>query len=196
MRALLAMPSIRTKARKVEPAQRLPHMLLTAPLPQGTEALLVVRTGRQSCRRIDMQVVAILAADAVATAVVVCAFRPCADVVFVQVVALVALFAEPFQPVLADEVVVVVVAVFVGAEVTQRAEALAVCLADRSVGIETEAVFAFEEVGEGEIVGWRLLGSVGALVVEIHRSGAAVVDSGGHDVYGFCAVRQNIKQLE
>lgn len=117
MRALLALPSVGTEACEVELAQRLPHMLLTALLPQGTEALLVVGAGRQSGRRIDMQVIAIFAADAVATAVVICALCPCADVVFVQVVALVALFAQPFQPVLADEVVVVVVAVFVGAEV-------------------------------------------------------------------------------
>lgn len=73
-----------------------------------------------------------------------------------QVIALIAFFAEAFQPVLADEVVVVMIAVFVGTKVAQRAEALAIRLADWSVGIETEAVFAFEEIGEGEIVGWRL----------------------------------------
>ena len=83
---------------------------------------------------------------------------------------------------LADEVVVVVVAVFVRAEVAQGAEALAICLADWSVGVETEAVFAFEEVGEGEVVGWRVLGFGGGMVIEVHRRGDVVFDCGGHVV--------------
>ena len=127
-----------------------------------------------------MQVVAVVSADAVAAAVVVRAFCSSANVVFVQVIALVALFAEALEPVLADEVVVVVVAVFVRTEVAERAETLTVCLADRSVGVEAEAVFALEEVGEGEVVGWEFLNSVRALVVEVHWSRSEVIDCGGH----------------
>lgn len=114
MRPRLALPPVGAKPREVESAQRLAHVLLAAPLAQGAEALFVVRAGREPARGVDVQVVAVVAADAVAAAVVVCAFRPRAYVVFVQVVALVALFAEAFEPVLADEVVVVVVAVAVG----------------------------------------------------------------------------------
>ena len=156
MRTLPAEPPIGAESSEVEPAQRLPHMLLAAPLTQQAKSLLVMRTRGQSCGRIDMEIVAIFSADTVAAAVVVRTFCSGPDVVFVQVVALVTFLAEAFQPVLADEVVVVVVAVFVGTEVAQRAEALAIRLADWAIGIETEAVFAFEEVGEGELVGWRL----------------------------------------
>lgn len=113
MRPFLALPPVGTEACEVEPAQRLAHVLLAAPLAQGAEPLVVVRAGREPGRGVDVQVVAVVSADAVATAVVVRAFRPRAYVVFVQVVALVALFAEAFEPVLADEVVVVVVAVSV-----------------------------------------------------------------------------------
>lgn len=115
MRALLALPPVRAKAREVEPAQRLPHVLLAAPLPQGAKPLLVVRAGREPCRWVDVQVVTVVSADTVAAAVVIRALCSRAYVVFVEVVALVALFAETFEPVLADEVVVVVVAVSVGA---------------------------------------------------------------------------------
>ena len=64
-----------------------------------------------------MQVVTIFSTDTVATAVVVCALCSGAYIVFVKIIALVALFAETFKPVLADEVVVVMVAVFVGTKV-------------------------------------------------------------------------------
>lgn len=66
---------------------------------------------------------------------------------------------------LADEVVVVMISMFVRTKVPQRAETLAVCLTDWSVGIEAEAVFAFEKVGEGELIGWRLSELVGSLVI-------------------------------
>lgn len=141
-----------------------------------------MRAGREPARRVDVQVVAVVPADAVAAAVVVGAFGPGADVVLVQVVALVALFAEAFEPVLADEVVVVMVAVFVGAEVAEGAETLTVRLAGWSVWVEAEAVFAFEEVGEGKVVGWAGLKVGGILVIEIHRGCSAVVDGGGHGV--------------
>ena len=183
VRTLLALPPVGAKARKVELAQRPPDVLLAAALAQGAEALFVMRAGRQPGRRVDVQVVAVVPADAVAAAVVVGAFRPGADVVLVQVVALVALFAEALEPVLADEVVVVVIAVFVGAEVAERAETLTIRLADWSVGVEAEAVFAFEEVGEGEVVGGEGLEVEGVLVVEVHGGCSAVVDCSGHNVY-------------
>ena len=182
MRALLALPSVRTEARKVEPAQRLPHVLLAAILAQGAESLVVMRTRRQSRCGVDVQIIAVLAADAVAAAIVVGTLCSGPYVVFVQVIALVALLAEAFQPVLADEVVVVVVAVLVGTVIAQRAEALAVRLTYWSVGVETEAVFAFEEVGEGEVVGRRLWGFGEAFVTEVHRRSSSVVDCDGHRV--------------
>lgn len=61
-----------------------------------------------------MDIVAIVSADAVTGPVECRAFRPSAYVEFVQVVALIALFAQTFQPVLADQVVGVRVSVFVG----------------------------------------------------------------------------------
>lgn len=99
-----------------------------------------------------------------------------------QIIALVTLLTETFQPVLANKIVVVMVAVFIRTQIAQWAEALAVCLTDRSVRIETEAVFAFEEVGEGKFRCWRLLVFVRALVIEIHRRNSTVVDCGGHGV--------------
>lgn len=182
MRALLARPPVRAEAGEVEPAQRPPHVLLAAPLAQGAEPLVVVRAGREPRRGVDVQVVAVVAADAIAAAVVIRALRPRAYVVFVQVVALVALFAETFEPVLADEVVVVLVAVAVGTLVPQRTESLAVGLTDWSVGVEAEAVFASQEVGEGEFVGWKLSELGGALMVEVHGRSTALVDCGGHGV--------------
>ena len=153
-----------------------------------------MRAGREPGRGVDVQVVAVVAADAVAAAVVVGAFGPGADVVLVQVVALVALFAEALEPVLADEVVVVVVAVPVGAEVAEGAEALAVRLADWSVRVEAEAVLAFEEVGEGEVVGREGLEVGGVLVVEVQGGGSAVVDCSGHGVWGRCK-RVDVEEL-
>ncbi len=64
-----------------------------------------------------MQVVTIISTDTVAAAIVVCAFSSRAYVILVQIIALVALFAETFEPVLADEVVIVVVAVLVGTKI-------------------------------------------------------------------------------
>lgn len=52
--ALFALPSIRTKASKVEFAQFLPHMLLAATLTQGAKPLVVMRTRRQSRCWIDV----------------------------------------------------------------------------------------------------------------------------------------------
>ena len=83
---------------------------------------------------------------------------------------------------LADEVVVVMIAVSVGTKTAQGAETLAVRLTDWPVRIETEAVFAFEEVGKGKVVGWRLWGFEGTGTVECQGRGSKVMDCGGHGV--------------
>lgn len=68
--------------------------------------------------------------------------------------ALIALFAQTTQPVLADEAVEgMVYLMFVGAVVAQWAMAFAEGLAYGTVGVEAESVFLSEEVGKGEIVG-------------------------------------------
>lgn len=103
-----------------------------------------------------------------------------------QVVTLVAFLAETFQPMLADEIVIVMVAVFIRTKISQRAKTLAVCLTGWPVGIETEAVFSFEEVGESELIGWKLLEFVGPFVVEVHRRSSTVVDCGSHGVWSRC----------
>ena len=51
----------------------------------------------------------------------------------------------------------------VGASLSQRAVALLEGLAGRSVGVEAEVVFAFEEVGKGEVVG-RVDGGIEKLI--------------------------------
>lgn len=69
---------------------------------------------------------------------------------------MIALFAETAQPVFTDEAVEGVGhLMFVGAVVAQRAVAFAEGFAYGAAGIEAESVFAFEEVGEGEVEGWR-----------------------------------------
>lgn len=70
--------------------------------------------------------------------------------------ALIALFAETAQPVLADETVERVVdLVFVRAVLAQGTMSFAESLTYGTTRVETEPVFAFEEVGEGEVEGWR-----------------------------------------
>ena len=61
-----------------------------------------MRTTRPFSRRVDVEIVAVVESGAVAGAVVGGAFGAGADVVFVEVVAGVAFFAEAFEPVLAD----------------------------------------------------------------------------------------------
>lgn len=52
-----------------------------------------------------MQVVAILAANAISATIIIGAFCSSPYVVFMQIVTLIALFAQAFQPVFTDEVV-------------------------------------------------------------------------------------------
>lgn len=77
-------------------------MLLRAPRPQRAKTPIIMRTTRPLSRRVDVQVVAVVESGAVAGAVVGGAFGAGADIVFVEVVAGVAFFAEAFEPVLAD----------------------------------------------------------------------------------------------
>ena len=54
----------------------------------------------------------------------------------------------------------------VGARVAERAVAFLECLAERPVGGNTEAIFALEEVGEGEVVVWWGSGGIEDLLNE------------------------------
>lgn len=101
---LLAALPIRTKPGEIERAYRAPHMSLRAPWPERTEAPDIVLADGSPRLGVDVEVVAVVAAAAV-PAGEVRALGPGADVVFVQEVAGVALFAEALEPVLADEVV-------------------------------------------------------------------------------------------
>ena len=61
-----------------------------------------MRTTRPLGRGVDVQIVTVIESGAVARAIVGGAFGAGADIVFVEVVAGVAFFAEAFEPVLAD----------------------------------------------------------------------------------------------
>ncbi|TLS24791.1 hypothetical protein PpBr36_08472 [Pyricularia pennisetigena] len=96
--ALLAQPAVGAEAAEVVGAQVAPDVLLAAPGAERTEALVVVRTGRQLALRVDVQVQALLAVLAVAVADVKVALGHAAQVVLVQELAPVALLAQPAQP--------------------------------------------------------------------------------------------------
>lgn len=87
------------------------------------------------------------------------------QIVFVKEFALIALFAETAQPVFADETVEgVVYLVFVWAVLAQWTVSFAESLAHGAIRVEPEPVFSFEEVGEGEVEGWRCV--VGRILME------------------------------
>ena len=72
--------------------------------------------------------------------------------------ALIALFAETAQPVLADETVEgMIYLVFVWAVVAQGTVSFTESLAYGPIRVEPEPVLSFEKVGEGEVEGWRCL---------------------------------------
>ena len=78
------------------------------------------------------------------------------QIVFMEELALIAFLAETTQPMFADQAVEGVRhLVFVGAVVAQGAVPFAECFAYRTARVKTEPVFPFEEVGEGEVEGWR-----------------------------------------
>ena len=77
-------------------------MLLRTPRPQRAEPPIIMRTTRPLGRWVDVEIVAVVESGAVAGAVVGGAFGAGADVVFVEIVAGVAFFAETLEPVLAD----------------------------------------------------------------------------------------------
>lgn len=97
---MLTAPTKRTEARQIKPAQFPSDMPLGAPRPQRTEAPRIMLTGRSSRLSVNVEVVTVVAAAAVASRIVR-ALWSSADVVFVEEVAGVAFFAQPFQPVLA-----------------------------------------------------------------------------------------------
>ena len=96
-----------------------------------------------------MYIVTIFPSDTVPATIETGTFGSSPDIEFVQVVAVVALFAEAFEPVLADEVVEVCDAVLVGAGVAEWAVAFAEGFADGARGIETDGVWGLEEGREG-----------------------------------------------
>ncbi|KAL7821923.1 hypothetical protein V8C26DRAFT_391403 [Trichoderma gracile] len=103
MRANLALRPVRTEPREIEDTQLPPHVLLRTHRPQRTEAHVVVRTRRQLRQRIDVQVQTLLAVGAVPVAHEEVALGHLAQVVLVQKLAVLALLAQPAQPVLAHE---------------------------------------------------------------------------------------------
>lgn len=78
-------------------------MLLRTQRSQRTKAHVVVRTRRQLGQRIDVQVQTLLAVGAVAVAHEEVALGHLAQVVLVQKLTVLALFAQAAQPVLAHE---------------------------------------------------------------------------------------------
>lgn len=119
MRALLTLPPIRAKSRKIKLAQRASIMRLGTMRSERTEAAIVVQARRELRRGVDVQIETLVAVAAVEGSHVLVAFGHAAQVIFVEELALVALLAETAQPVLADETVEGVVhLVFVGAVVT------------------------------------------------------------------------------
>lgn len=102
---LLAQPTVWTEAAEVVGTQVPPDVLLAAPGAERTKALVIVRTRRQLALRINVQVQTLLAVLAVAVADVKVALWHAAQVVLVQELAPVALFAQAAQPMLAHQAV-------------------------------------------------------------------------------------------
>lgn len=104
-----------------------------------------------------------------------------------QVIALVPLFAKPLQPMLAYEVVVMRGTMFIWTVVAKGTKPFAESLAEWTVGIKTEAVFALEEICECEVVdgsGTRLLSCA---VISIHGDRPTTVRCDSHD-FSVCSV--------
>lgn len=165
MHSVGTIPPLGTKPRQIEPAKLPPHMSFTASRPLLAEAFIVVVAQGQPRLLLDMQIEALVAVLAVAVLVVELALAHLAEVVLMQVVAVVALHAQRFEPVLADVVVVltpeVVVigglllrrgGVSIGASSAEGAVSGCEGGTDGRGGDEGVAVVAAEEGGEGE--GW------------------------------------------
>lgn len=103
VRAVLAPGTLGAESDQVIHAQLPPHVLLATPRTERTEALVVVRAGRQLGLRVNVQVQALLAVGAVPVAHEEVALGHLAEVVLVQELARLALFAEAAEPVLADQ---------------------------------------------------------------------------------------------
>ncbi len=82
--------------------------------------------------------------------------RSHSQVVLVQKFTLVSFFAQTTKPVFTDQVVERMSdLMFVRTVVAQRTMSFPKCLAERTVGIQTEAMFPFEKVGEAELISGR-----------------------------------------
>lgn len=102
MRASLAGGAVGAEAGEVEEADAAADVFLGAAGAEGAEALVVVRAGRELGLRVDMEVEALLAVGAVAVAGEEVALGHLAEVVLVEELAVLALFAEAAEPVFAD----------------------------------------------------------------------------------------------
>lgn len=157
----LALGPVGTEPREVKLAQLPPHMLLGAVRTQRTKAHVVVRTRRQLGRRVDVQVQTLLPVGAVAVAHEEVALGHLAQVILVEEFAVLALLAQPAQPVLADEGVEParglarlggILDVALDAARAVGAGACLVGLADGAVGGEADLVGLAEEGREAEVV--------------------------------------------
>lgn len=102
MRALLARGAVRAETGEVARAQLAADVLLAACRAQRAETLVVVGARRQLGLGVDVQIQTLVAVRAVAVAHEEVALRHLAQVVLVQELAALSLFAERTQPVLAD----------------------------------------------------------------------------------------------
>lgn len=102
VRASLAGGAVGAEAGEVEEADAAADVFLGAAGAEGAEALVVVRAGRELRLRVDVEVEALLAVGAVAVAGEEVALGHLAEVVLVEELAVLALFAEAAEPVFAD----------------------------------------------------------------------------------------------
>lgn len=169
MHSLGTIPALRTEPRQIEFAKLPPHMPFTASRPLLTETFIVVLAQGQSRLLLDVQIEALIAVLAVAVLVVELALAHLAEVVLMQVVAVVTLHAQGFEPMLADVVVVLTPEVVVAGGLLLRRGGVSIWTSsaegtvsgceggtDGCGGDEGVAVVAAEEGGEGE--GWGIFG--------------------------------------
>lgn len=143
-------PPQRTEAGQVARTKDLLHVTLFAVRALRAEAHGVLVAGRDLGLRVDVQVLALWGLSAVAVLGVEDALGHLAEVVLVEVLALVVLLAQAAQPVLADDLVVeygqdVLLGTGEAARAGVGAIAGVVELADGAVGVEGEGVLLPEE---------------------------------------------------
>lgn len=164
-------PPQRTEACQVARTKDLLHVTLFAVGSLRAKSHGVLVTGRDLGLRVDVQVLALRSLGAVAVLGVENTLGHLAEVVLVEVLALVVLFAQAAQPVLADDLVVeygqdMLLGTGEAARAGVGAIAGVVELADGAVGVEGEGVLLPEE-------GLELEGVEGGVQVD-----------GGHECVG------------